>query len=176
MTWQKLFGERATTKLVAVFDTAAAAEDAAERLRSGAGLNAGQVRILVPGDARLDIKVEPEPAGVARTAVRTHVAFGAAGFVVGVLVWFVLFSTRFDLVRGTPLASAVAIVFFLTMAGLLLGGFLTLRPDHQILITRLRSALESGKWCVVIHPRSPEECDRVEALLARDGARTMRSV
>jgi len=176
MVWQKLFGERATTKLVAVFDTAAAAEDAAGKIKSSAGLNTGQVRILVPGDSRFDIKIEPEPAGVARTAVRTHVAFGSIGFVVGVLLWFVLFMTRFELVRGTPIASAVAVVFFLTMAGLLFGGFLTLRPDHQVLITRLRSALEEGKWCVVIHPRSPEECDQVEALLDSEGAQTMRSI
>lgn len=174
--WQKLFGERATTKLVAVFDTAAAAEDAAERLRSGADLNLGQVRILVPGDSHFDIKVEPEPAGVARTAVRTHVVGGAVGLLVGVALWLVLFATRLDLVRGSPWASAVAVVFFLTMAGLLLGGLLTLRPDHQVLITRLRSALESGKWCLVIHPRSPEECDKVEALLSRTGVQTMRSV
>lgn len=176
MTWQKLFGERATTKLVAVFDTAAAAEDAAHRFKSTAGLNAGQVRILVPGDTRFDIKIEPEPAGVARTAIRTHVVFGIVGFVLGVLLWFGLFATQFNLVRGTPIASAVAIVFFLTMAGMLLGGFLTLRPDHQVLITRLRSALEDGKWCVVIHPRSPAECEQIEAMLAGEDAQTMRSI
>jgi len=176
MDAQVLFGEKATTKLAAVFDTEVDANGVAEQLRSAAGMNAGQVRVLAPGDFKFDKKLEPEPAGVARTLVRTHVILGVAGFVLGIILWLGLYWANVGLIRSTPYPSAIAIIFFLTMAGLLLGGFLALPPDQQSLAGRLRKALTEGKRCVIVHPRSPEECDAVERMLTQGGVTAMRSV
>lgn len=171
-----LFGEKATTKLAAVFDTETDADGVAEQLRHGAHMNTGQVRVVAPGDPKFDKKLEPEPAGVARTLVRAHVVLGAAGFVLGILLWLVLYLFDGSLIRSTPYASAIAIVFFLTVAGLLLGGFLALRPDQELLVIRLRKASDSGKWCVVVHPRSAAQCNAVERMLTQGGVHAMRSV
>ncbi len=175
MVWQKLFGERATTKVVAVFDTQAQAEACVDLLQSE-GLQATQLQQVAPNEKGYDIKLEPEPKGIARTAVRAHTLLGAAGLVLGLLIWLALYYGGVGLITSTPLPSAIALLFFMTAGGMMLGGLVTARPDHQLVIERTRTATSQGKWSLVIHPRNPQQCDAVVDLLAATDVEATRSV
>lgn len=48
---------------------------------------------------------------------------------------------------------------FGTMFGLMVGGFLTIRPDHEAVIGPVREAMKEGRWAVVVHPTSREQFD-----------------
>ncbi len=165
MAWQKLFGERATTKIAAIFDTHGEACAVADRIRAEANLNLTQVHIIGPNDGDFSKRLEPETAGVARTLVRSHIILGLAGFVVGLLIWAGLYAAGMQTIVSTPVLSAVAILFFSTSAGGLLAGLVTIRPDHQLIAERIQEAREAGKWAVVVHPRSPAQCDAVAHML-----------
>lgn len=175
MAWQKLFGERATTKIAAVFDTHGEACAVADRIRAEANLNKTQVHVIGPNDGDFSKRLEPETAGVARTMVRTHLILGLAGFVFGLLVWGGLYAAGIQTIVSTPVLSAVAILFFSTSAGGLLAGLITIRPDHQLIAERIQEAREAGKWTVVVHPRSPAQCDAVTHMLP-PAAKVVRSV
>jgi hypothetical protein len=175
MAWQKLFGERATTKIAAIFDTHSEACAVADRIRADANLNRTQVHIIGPDDGDFSKRLEPETAGVARTMIRTHLILGAVGFVFGLLIWAGLYAAEIQAVVSSPVLSAVAILFFSTSAGGLLAGLVTIRPDHHRIAERIQEAREAGKWAVVVHPRSPAQCDAVTHSLP-PAAKVVRSV
>ncbi|SHG87419.1 hypothetical protein [Pollutimonas bauzanensis] len=176
MAWHKLFGERATTKIAAVFDSEAAAEEAAASVRSQAGLQATQVLLVQPHEKEYARKLEPEPQGVARTALRSHMILGLAGLVAGAIVWMALYVADLPAILSSPGVSALFVLFLGAIAGLLLGGLITARPDHQLVIQRVQTATEEGRWSLVVHPRDARQCDAVMAALAASGADVARSV
>ena len=50
-------------------------------------------------------------------------------------------------------------VLFGTMFGLMVGGLLTIRPDHEAVIAPVREGVKSGRWAVVVHPASRQQFD-----------------
>jgi len=76
--------------------------------------------------------------------VRAHIIFGIVGFVVGLVLYVVLYSVGVRLITSTPIAGALAILFFATIFGLMFGGFVALRPDHDVIITSVPEAVDAG--------------------------------
>ncbi len=176
MAWQNLFREKATTKVAAIFDTEVAASTTAARVKDAAGLQATQVLLVEPYEKDYAKKLEPETQGVARTALRAHLVLGLAGLVAGALIWIALYSAEIEAIRTTPGLSALAFLFFGAIAGMLLGGLVTARPDHQLVVQRVQIAAGEGRWSLVIHPRDAAQCDAVIATLAETDADVARSV
>jgi len=174
--WQKLFGETATTKIGAIFQSEQTALDAAASIKADAGLQPDQVRIVHPFEGGYDRKLEPEVRGVARTAVRSHLILGAAGLLVGLAACAVLFMAGVAAIVSSPMFSLGAFLFFGAIGGLLLGGLVTARPDHQWVIQRVQDAAKTGQWALVIHPRNPTQCDAVLRVLSELDVAPIRSI
>lgn len=176
MSWQALFGERATTKIAAIYETRDAAADAAESLSREAGLQSNEWTIVAPQERGFARKLEPETQGIARTGVRSHLILGAIGLLAGVVLWVVLYSMPITYIVASPYASAAIIISFSTVLGMMMGGLITARPDHQIVILKVRKAAEEGKWSLVFHPRSPEQCNALMKALREADADVVRTV
>lgn len=176
MTWQALFGERATTKIAAIYDTRDSAAGAAEALSRRAGLEPSQWMLIAPHEKGFARKLEPETQGIARTGVRAHLILGAMGLLAGVALWVLLYSLPITYITASPGASAAVIISFATILGMMMGGLVTARPDHQIVILKVRRAAEQGKWSLVLHPRSPEQCDLLMKELSEAGVEVVRTV
>jgi len=171
-----LFGERATTKVAAIFNTESAAASAAATLHAETGIQAAQLRLIKPHEKDYSKKLEPETRGVARTAVRAHLGLGLAGALIGLIAWSLVYASGLPAVVSSPKTSVIAFIFFAAVAGMLLGGLITARPDHQIVIQRVQSATQEGQWSLVVHPRTPKQCDAVLAVLMRLGPEIVRSI
>lgn len=176
MAWQALFGEKATTKLAGFFDTQDALEKVSADLRQVSGLQNPQLWVVRPHASDFDRRLEPETQGVARTAVRAHLILGAVGLLAGVILWGLLYVLSVPAVVSSPYYSGGAIVAFSTVGGLLLGGLVTSRPDHQIVIQAVDSATKAGRWSLVMHPRDEAQCKSVESVLAAANVETVRSL
>ncbi len=176
MAWRALFGEKATTKLAGFFDTQEGLERVSSELRRLSGLQNTQLWVVHPHDSDFERKLEPETQGVARTAVRAHLVLGAVGMVAGVVLFAVLYSMGVPAVRASPFYSAGAIIVFVAVAGLLLGGLVTARPDHQIVIRAVDEATKAGRWSLVMHPRDEAQCKSAESVLQSAGVESVRSV
>src|SRR5690606_21043201 len=121
-------------------------------------------------------KLEPETQGIARTGVRAHLILGAMGLLAGVALWVLLYSLPIAYIAASPVASAAVIIGFATILGMMMGGLVTARPDHQIVILKVRQAAEQGKWSLVLHPRDPEQCDVLMKELSESGVEVVRTV
>lgn len=178
---QGLFGERSLTKVAGLFLQKSQAESTMEQMLRG-GLDAAQVRLLGPKDARMARQemfgraVEPESQGIARTFLQTHLVGGMAGAVAGLVMYMWFFRSGHPMIVSSPAVAFIAIVGFATTFGLLAGGLLTLRPDHVRLITRVRSALRHDQWAVVAHPINSEQTERVREVMEKNAAEVVTTL
>lgn len=163
-------GEVSNSKLAAVFDSDAAARAAASALVAQGGLQPAQVKLVAPGEPDPNIKLEPEGGGIWRTIVVAHVRLGIAGAVLGAAAFAVLLALGVPFVARSPVAAGLVAVFFGAVAGLLAGGLVSMRPDHDRYIQATRDALRAQRTTVVVHALSHEEQARARSLLEGLGA------
>ncbi len=167
-----LTGEVSNSKVVAVFDTAAAARRAAASVQATLGLQPAQVELLLPGEANPRRKLEPESGGIWKTILRAHLRLGIAGAVVGVVAFAALYFAGVEFIVLSPVASVLVLLFFGATAGLMLGGLVALRPDHDRYVQDAVTALAEGRSSVVVHAFSAEQRAQVEQSLAAEGGET----
>lgn len=176
MAWQALFGEKATTKLAGFFDTQEELERVSSELRRVSNLQNTQLWVVRPHAADFERRLEPETQGVARTAIRAHLILGTIGLLAGSVLWAILYVLEIPAIVSSPYYSAGAIVAFAIVGGLLLGGLITARPDHQVVIQAVDNATKAGRWSLVMHPRDEGQCKSVEEVLAAAHVEKVRSV
>jgi|SRR5690606_17214371 len=171
-----ILGEVSASKVAAVFPDADAAGRAAARVRDAVGLAAGQVRVLGPGDRRPGRKLEPESHGIFRTMLRAHAWLGMAGLAAGAVLFGVLWASGVPLVADSPGMAAMAILLLSGFGGLMLGGLVTLRPDHDPYILSVLEAIGEGRGAVVVHPRDRAQYDQAVQSLLGDGGDVVGSL
>src|ERR1017187_5462779 len=179
---QLIFGERSLTKVAGIYSTAQGAEDARARVLRGGNWADSQVVLLTPADARtsrrgiMARKMEPESRGIGRTILRAHLFTAVVGLAVGAAAWCLLLYMGNQLIGSSPGLSFVALAFFGTVFGLMLGGLISLRPDHARLITVVRSALRSGQWAAMVHPFDEKQAEEAVELLRAGSQQVERTL
>lgn len=168
--------ERSPGKLAAVYRNGSAAEEAARRLRTMSDLSTRQVQVVEPGDPAWERKVEPEGIGIWRTAVQAHVTCGVLGFAAGTLAFVALYAAGVQAIVTTPVAGFLAFTLLSTAFGLLAGGLITMRPDHELVIDPVREAAREGRWAIVVHPVSTEQRRVAAFVLRASGARVSETL
>jgi hypothetical protein len=166
MTRSAVFGEKSLSKVGAAFETAERALEAADRLKRETGIDPDHVRLLEPDDRAIGRKLEPETRGIFRTLTRAHLSLGAAGVLLGVLIALVLVMIDVPVFTSNPGYTLMVFAFFGAIAGLLLGGLVTLRPDHGRLIAWVKESSGGGKWFVLVHARGHDEERKVKEALS----------
>jgi hypothetical protein len=162
-------GELSNSKVAAVFPAQAVARRAAAGVAEALSLGSAQVQIIVPEGGLPGHKLEPESRGIWRTIVIAHVRLGIAGAVVGMLAFAVLYAIGLPFIVNSPVAAALALLFFGTVAGLMLGGLVSLRPDHDRYVEAARDAMEEGSTTVVVHAFSAEQAGQAAGYLRAQG-------
>ena len=177
-----IFGERSLTKVAGIYSTAQGADDARVRVLQNGTWADGQVVLLTPADAKMSRraimskKMEPESRGIGRTIVRAHLFTAFVGIAVGIGAWGLLMYMGNRLIGGSPGLSFIAFAFFGTVFGLMLGGLISLRPDHTRLITVVRGALRSGQWAAVVHPFDEKQAEEAVDLLRTGSLQVERTL
>ena len=169
-----LFGERSLTMVVATFRDCLAADAAASALR--ADLPLAEVELVRPRDRDFARKMEPDPQGIWRTAIRSHLILGLAGLALGFAVAVMLVVSGWPAAAASPFIAAVFLSVLGLFAGLMLAGLLTLRPDRSRVTMAIRRLNRAGRWTVVAHPTSPAQSERAVRCLQKSGGAVMRSL
>ncbi len=164
-------GEASSSKLAAVFRDPSAARAAAQAVAAELALAPEQVNVITPSEPHAGRKLEPEEGGIWHTLLRAHLRLGVVGSTAGLLLFAVLFGLGVQLIVSAPILSAVVLLFFGAMAGLMLGGLVTLRPDHDRYIDAARHAMAHGETTVVVHAFSSAQRERAAELLQRQGGK-----
>lgn len=177
-----IFGERSLTKVAGLFKSQRETERVARELKQSAGLNDAQISVVGPpagtalNSPAFSRKLEPEQTGIWRTLIRAHVITGIVGVVAGILVYVGSIVARSNAILSTPGMSLVAMVFLGGLGGLLVGGLLSLRPDHYRVIAVVRRAIREDQWALVIHPFTQVQLDKSLKMLQARSDRVVRSL
>lgn len=170
MSDNPLTGEVSNSKLAAVFDSAVAARDAAAAVVAAAGLQPAQVKLVAPDEPEPDIKLEPEGGGIWRTIVVAHLRLGIAGAVVGAIAAGIMIWAGLPFVARSPMAALAVATCFGAVGGLLLGGLVSIRPDHDRYVQATHDAMAAHRTTVVVHALSHEQQQRARDFLVERGA------
>ena len=162
-------GELSNSKLAAVFPHERAARAAAQAVSAALSLGSAQVQVITPAELHPGRKLEPESRGIWRTIVVAHLRLGIAGAVAGLLLFAALYATGVPFIVNSPVAAGLVLLFFGTVAGLMLGGLVSLRPDHDRYIAATRDAMATGNTTVVVHAFSADQRDQAAELLRAEG-------
>lgn len=162
-------GEFSNSKVAAVFPHEFAARQAADGVSSALSLTSAQVQIITPAEPHPGSKLEPENRGIWRTIVIAHIKLGIAGVVVGALAFFALRAAGVPFIVNSPLAAVLVLMFFGGVAGLMLGGLVSLRPDHDRYVEATRDAMAHGNTTVVVHAFTAEQREQAAEFLRTQG-------
>ena len=164
-THSLLFGERSLTTVAALFGQAQEARDAAEHVVKDARLPETQVKVVGPGDPVMERKLEPEEPGIVHTLIRSHTALGIAGLIVGILIAGALILGGVEWAVASPYYTLGVAAIFFAVGGMMLGGLVSIRPDRTLLDTKVETAVQEGRWAVVVHPVNHREEERARDVL-----------
>jgi hypothetical protein len=156
-----LFGERSLTTVAALFGQAQDARDAAEHVVKDARLPEKQVKVLGPGDPTMERKLEPEEPGIVHTLIKSHATLGVLGLVVGLAVGGGLILAQVGWAVASPYFTVGLAAIFGAVGGMMTGGLVSIRPDRTLLDTKVETAVQEGRWAVVVHPVNHGEEERV---------------
>lgn len=169
-------GEVSNSKLAAVFDSESVARAAATAVADEVRLEAAQVKVITATDPDPGIRLEPEGQGIWRTIVRAHAWLGVAGVVVGLLVFAAMMWLDVPAIAASPWISFIIFVVFGAIAGLLLGGLVSLRPDHDRYVLATQEAAARRQATVVVHALSADQADHAARVLSGLGADVTRTL
>lgn len=176
MSDNPLTGEVSNSKLAAVFDSEAAARAAIVAVTAETGMAPAQVKLVTPSEPHPGIKLEPEGQGIWRTIVRAHLWLGVAGALAGLLAFAVMSWLEIPFIIASPWAAGATLVFFGAIGGLMLGGLVALRPDHDSYILATQEAMAEKRTTVVVHALSKEQHDHAAEILSGRGAEVTRTL
>lgn len=170
------FRERSLSKVAATYPDSERALMARARVEASAGIERRRVQMVGPFERGWGRKVEPEGIGIARTAVRAHLTCAAIGVATALALYVALWALDVPAIVSSPALSLVAMLLFGTLFGLMAGGLLTIRPDHEPLLARIGEATRNGHWTVIVHPVTRDELDRSMRALESTGAPVVRTL
>lgn len=155
-----LFGERSLTTVAALFGQAQDARDAAEHVVKDARLPQKQVKVLGPGDPTAERKLEPEESGIVHTLIKSHATLGVLGLIVGLLIGGALILGGVGWAVASPFFTLGLAAVFGAVGGMMAGGLVSIRPDRALLDVQVETAVQQGRWAVVVHPVNHGEEER----------------
>lgn len=157
--------EKTPSRIAAIFDNQADAEKAQTLLIDSGGFAGNKINIIRPHDDSISKKLEPETAGVWHTIIKSHVVLGIIGVVVGLIAAAIamMVGPEFLSARTGTVYFAFAMIF--GMLGLMLAGFVSVRPDRDIVVMKTVEAVQNGKWALVLHTHNHSESEHAEVLL-----------
>jgi hypothetical protein len=162
-------GELSNSKVAAVFPNEVVALQAGQEVAAALSLGSAQVQVIGPAEHHPGRILEPESRGIFRTIVLAHVRLGIAGAVIGLLAFAGLYAARLPFIVNSPVAAALVLLVFGWIGGLMLGGLVSLRPDHDRYIEATRDAMDAGKTTVVVHAFSAEQAGQAAEFLRAQG-------
>jgi hypothetical protein len=170
------FRERSLSKVAATYPDSGRALMARAKVEAATGIERRRVHLVGPFDRGWGRKAEPEGVGIARTAIRAHLTCAAIGLGAALALYVALRASDAPTIVSSPELSLVVMLFFGTVFGLMAGGVLTIRPDHEPLIASVGEATRTGHWTVVVHPVTRDELDRSMRALESTGAPVVRTL
>lgn len=175
---KSLSGEKIDHKATAIFDNEADAEKAAWAVLDATSLEDNQVFVIRPEDhdENKELKLEPEPEGMWKTIIRSHVWLGLVGAGAGVVLILILSAFGIPFITQNFVVALALAVAFLAVIGMMFGGLVTSRPDHMPYMAKANSALQKGQYVLTVHAATADQLKEAKAELNKKHIKAIRTL
>jgi len=163
--------EKHTGRVAAIYGNESAAKAAKQKLIDN-GIPPGTINIVRPDDSNISKKIEPDSHGIAKTIVKSHGWLGLFGMIAGVLIATILVTSGPEMTQSSPMFTYIVFIFFGLIFGMMLAGAISIRPDHDPLITKTIESSQEHQWTVIVQTDDRDDIDLVKQLL-EDSAESM---
>ena len=85
--------------------------------------------------------------------------------IVGIVIATFLVSSGPEMTQSSPMFTYLVFIFFGLVFGMMLAGAISIRPDHDPLITKTVEASHEQNWTVVVQTDEHDEIDLIKKLL-----------
>lgn len=156
--------EKYTGRVAAVYGDEASAHAAKQKLIDN-GISPSLINVVKPDDSAISRKIEPDSQGIAKTIVKSHGWLGLIGVIAGILIATILVFSGPEMTQSSPLFTYLVFIFFGLLFGMMLAGMISIRPDHDPLITKTIEASHEHHWTVTVQTEEHEEITLIKQLL-----------
>ena len=156
--------EKHTGRVAAVYSDRDSANAAKQKLIDN-GISPDVINIIQPDDVNISRKLEPVSHGIAKTIVKSHGWLGLIGMIIGVLIATALVIVGPEMTQSNPLYTYFVFVFFGVTFGMMVAGIVSLRPDHDPLITKTIEASHEHHWTLIVQTDDHKEINLIKNLL-----------
>lgn len=160
-----IHNEEHATKVAAIFDSEEQAKSAFESLNENDQFDQNSIKFIAPHDQDFDKKVEPEDKNIAKTLLNTHILLAVIGLAVGLLISTAFLFIEVEFMQNFVLETYAGVSTITVFIALLVAGFMSIRPDHDPLINKVRKATSSGMWVLIVHTDTNKKSNKAEQLL-----------
>ncbi len=157
--------EKHPAKVAAIFNNEAEAKRAEQDLINEGKFASKLINIVKPNDSDISKKIEPDNRGIVGTLLKSHIILGVVGILVGFILAAILVAAGPTFAQSSPIRTYLALGFFGLMIGMMLAGAVSLRPDHDPLITKTIEANEHDEWTVIVQTDDREAVNLAKKIL-----------
>lgn len=129
------------------------------------GVGREQMSVITPDDEFPADKVETDSKAVKQDMWKFHLAAGVTGLGAGIVLAALLTMLGPSLFSSSPLMTFIILTNVGFLGGLMVGGFIALRPDQDVLIDRVRKSNSEKRWTLVVRTASAKQREKVQIFL-----------
>lgn len=155
------------TQVAAIYDNEQDAQESVAELTTATDVSQQQITVINPFDQDFSQKLEQDSQKLGSRMWYSHIIFGAAGLIAGLIVAWVLVSVGPTLTQNNPMFTFIAMISPGVFIGLFMAGLFNLRPDRTEIIDMVRHAIRRDHFAVVVNLKKSQKVTNVSSLLAK---------
>lgn len=138
------------TRVAATYDTHDRVLQAKTIIKRKLGIADKKIKVVAPNDGRTERKLEGRSEKVGNNMLNLHFFYGALGFLIGMLLAFILVESGPSWAQQNPMFTYIALVSPGLFIGLFIAGFMSLKPQHDVINQTVMESQSEAKWTLVI--------------------------
>jgi uncharacterized protein YacL len=120
------------------------------------GIRESKVKIIAPSDNMKDAKLEGKSQKVGSNMLMSHVRNTLLGFVIGMIIAFLLVQYGPALTQNNPMFTYIALISPGIFIGMFFAGFRSLKPEHDIINQHAVKAQQENYWTLLIETKDTD--------------------
>lgn len=117
------------------------------------GLRESKVKIIAPNDNMEGAKLEGNSERVGNNMLMSHIRNTLLGFVIGMIIAFLLVQFGPALTQNNPIFTYIALISPSIFIGMFFAGFRSLKPEHDIINQHAVKAQQENYWTLLIETK-----------------------
>lgn len=139
------------SRVVATYSTQDKLRAACAVLKRKLSVSPSSMKVISPQTDDVGKKLEPRSEKVGSNMLNLHFIYGSVGVIIGMVAAYILATYGPQWAQQNPIFTFIALVSPGLFTGLFLAGFMSLKPERDIVNQEVVSQNNKGEWVLVVN-------------------------